>query len=367
MKRFFLAAWLFLLVGLPVGELSGQAPPPSGQTAGSAGAATAAVNEFLNTFRRGDYRRAHDLSSDTAGAIQSIRDHNPKILWDQLIEQNVYAHVLSCVPRMKRYMVDPDPMIGGNQCMPLILVYTFYWFPSTATWEVIETRQQRDGDDRYFQAWVVVRYASSADADQPFDGRKTRYWGDPKARFRETLLSFILMNGSMSLRQEHQRDVLYDPLVPGGSQPTERTAAPPPGAAVRPPTPPEALIDEVTREDQDSRTFPIRSVVVSKGLDAAWLRTKEFLARSKDKVIESNKEKCLIVTELTSHGFSKRYDKYCIVLETVTENTTRVVLKLLSYDKNYEKTGVAGPLVLAPAASGVIEKLRTTFFDQLNK
>jgi hypothetical protein len=107
--------------------------------------------------------------------------------------------------------------------------------------------------------------------------------------------------------------------------------------------------------------------VVSKGFDAAWLRTNEFLAKSKDKVVESSKEKGLLVTELTSHGFFKRYDRYCIVLERETENTTRIALKLLSYDKDYKNMKIGGPLVLIRAEDRVIEKVRATFLDEIRK
>jgi hypothetical protein len=141
----------------------------------------------------------------------------------------------------------------------------------------------------------------------------------------------------------------------------------PPVLVSPPPPAPEALIQELTRDQQESPRFPVRSVIVSMGFDAAWLRTNEILAKNKDKVIEADKETGLVVTDLSSHGFFKRYDRYYIVVERATENTTRVVLKVLSYDKDYKNVRDGTPLPLVPAGDNVIEKLIARFFDQFKK
>jgi hypothetical protein len=55
------------------------------------------------------------------------------------------------------------------------------------------------------------------------------------------------------------------------------------------------------------------------------------------------------------------------VLERETENTTRIALKLLSYDKDYKNMKIGGPLVLIRAEDRVIEKVRATFLDEIRK
>jgi hypothetical protein len=97
--------------------------------------------------------------------------------------------------------------------------------------------------------------------------------------------------------------------------------------------PSEVLIEESTRGDQDSSGFPVQTSMVNSTFDTLWNKINGILAKNDDKVERVDKDKGLIVTALTKHGSFPvaRYDKYCIVLEKVTENTTKIFLKALLY------------------------------------
>jgi tetratricopeptide (TPR) repeat protein len=126
-------------------------------------------------------------------------------------------------------------------------------------------------------------------------------------------------------------------------------------------------IAQYTGGDIGSAGFRVHRREVPSGFEEVWTRATALLAKGKERMFVSNKGRGVLVTSLTRHGpiGFPRYDKYCIVIEEVSDRTTRIVLKLLSYSNTNEKIGREP--VLVPVGPQIVERVASTFLDRLTK
>jgi hypothetical protein len=118
--------------------------------------------------------------------------------------------------------------------------------------------------------------------------------------------------------------------------------------------------DGVTASVPYATLFANHSREYSFAYDKVWGAVSSFLTSQHEKVIESNEEAGVLMTDLTSHVFLGLgyYDKYCILIEKLDDNTSRVTLKLLRYELavNGQKTPSSGEVV-NPKAEAFLNKI----------
>jgi hypothetical protein len=127
-----------------------------------------------------------------------------------------------------------------------------------------------------------------------------------------------------------------------------------------------AMLAAVSQGDPNSSAFGVHRQDISATFDAVWNKVTERLTKNKDRIVVSDRESGLIVTALTHHfGFPPQYSKYCVAFDKITEDTTRVSLKLLSYANTNTKFG--GGAVLEPNSVTSVNRAAEKFLDELMK
>jgi hypothetical protein len=83
--------------------------------------------------------------------------------------------------------------------------------------------------------------------------------------------------------------------------------------------------------------FQTHSAVLTGHYVTVWSTVLAVLNKQKDKPVQLDKEKGVIVTDITRHGWlSPSYDKYAIVLEQLDADSTRMTYKVLRYKRNFK-------------------------------
>jgi hypothetical protein len=95
--------------------------------------------------------------------------------------------------------------------------------------------------------------------------------------------------------------------------------------------------------------------------DQVWGAVSKLIATQKEKIIQSDKDAGVLMTDVTSHAFLGLgfYDEYCMLIEKIDDNTTRVNFKLLRYELN-----PAGQKI--PSHSDAVNSKAQDFLDKIN-
>lgn len=99
----------------------------------------------------------------------------------------------------------------------------------------------------------------------------------------------------------------------------------------------------------------------------AWSAVEQVLSKQGDKIIQSDKETGVIVTDLSRHGILgfPTYTKYYILLEKITENSCKLSFKLFAYSRVMEGRG-ARELILRPQSKSLANKRAMSFLESIN-
>ena len=134
------------------------------------------------------------------------------------------------------------------------------------------------------------------------------------------------------------------------------------------PTEPQTPFEKLAATVPNANLFNNHTREFTFSYDQVWGAVSSLIAAQKEKVIQSDKDKGVLMTDVTRHGIIgfPSYDRYCLLFEKVDESSTKVTIKLLKYYMDFE--GQHGPpKTLEPQSDKIASSKAEAFLDKVNK
>lgn len=125
---------------------------------------------------------------------------------------------------------------------------------------------------------------------------------------------------------------------------------------------------KLTAGIKDAAFFDDQIQYFSHRYEDVWAVIENVLKDQKEKIIRSEKETGIIVTDLSRHGILgfPTYTKYYILLEKITENSCKLSFKLFAYSRVMEGRG-ARELILRPQSKSLANKRAMNFLESIKE
>ena len=116
---------------------------------------------------------------------------------------------------------------------------------------------------------------------------------------------------------------------------------------------------------QDANLFDMHKLEFPHKYDEVWNAVDYILKDQKEKIIQSDKETGVIITDTCSWSMSREYYKYYIFAERMDDTSTKLQLRLVAHDSIFDKELKRS--VLKPMHKPNVNKKATKFLESVKK